>query len=70
MAIASTPCLPQTADKLKQILGLHLESKWDDLRQPEFVYPGTVLAPSELLFSKVEDDDIQAQLLKLKNKSD
>ena len=70
LAIASTPFLPQTADKLKQILGLHLESKWDDLTQTEFVYAGTVLAPSELLFSKVEDDDIQAQLLKLKNKSD
>lgn len=70
LAIASTPFLPQTADKLKQILGLHLESKWDDLAQTEFVYAGTVLAPSELLFSKVEDDDIQAQLLKLKNKSD
>ena len=69
LAIASTPFLPQTADKLKQILGLHLESKWDDLTQTEFVYAGTVLAPSELLFSKVEDDDIQAQLLKLKNKS-
>ena len=70
LAIASTPFLPQTADKLKQILGLHLESKWDDLTQSEFVYAGTVLAPTELLFSKVEDDDIQAQLLKLKNKSD
>ena len=70
LAIASTPFLPQTADKLKQILGLHLESKWDDLAQTEFVNAGTVLAPSELLFSKVEDDDIQAQLLKLKNKSD
>ena len=70
LAIASTPFLPQTANKLKQILGLHLESKWDDLTQTEFVYAGTVLAPSELLFSKVEDDDIQAQLLKLKNKSD
>lgn len=69
LAIASTPFLPQTADKLKQILGLHLESKWDDLTKTEFVYAGTVLAPSELLFSKVEDDDIQAQLLKLKNKS-
>ncbi len=69
LAIASTPFLPQTADKLKQILGLHLESKWDDLTQTEYVYAGTVLGPSELLFSKVEDDDIQAQLLKLKNKS-
>ncbi len=69
LAIASTPFLPQTADKLKQILGLHLESKWDDLTQSEFVYAGTVLAPTELLFSKVEDEDIQAQLLKLKNKS-
>ena len=69
LAIASTPFLPQTADKLKQILGLPLESKWDDLAQTEFVSAGTGLAPSELLFSKVEDDDIQAQLDKLKTQS-
>jgi methionyl-tRNA synthetase len=69
LAIASTPFLPQTADKLKQILGLPRESKWDDLAQTEFVSAGTVLAPSELLFSKVEDDDIQAQLDKLKTQS-
>ena len=42
-------------EKLKQILGLPLESKWDDLAQTEFVPAGTVLAPSELLFSKVEE---------------
>ena len=69
LAIASTPFLPHTADKLKQILGLPLESKWDDLAQTEFVSAGTVLAPSELLFSKVEDDDIQVQLDKLKTQS-
>ena len=69
LAIASTPFLPQTADKLKQILGLPLKSKWDDLLQTEFVSPQTVLAPSELLFSKVKDDDIQAQLDKLKTQS-
>ena len=69
LAITSTPFLPQTADKLKQILGLPLESKWDDLAQTEFVSAGTVLAPSELLFSKVEDDDIQVQLDKLKTQS-
>jgi methionyl-tRNA synthetase len=69
LAIASTPFLPQTADKLKQILGLPRESKWDDLAQTEFVSAGTVLAPSELLFSKVEDDDIQVQLDKLKTQS-
>jgi methionyl-tRNA synthetase len=69
LAIVSTPFLPQTAEKLKQILGLPLKSKWDDLAQTEFVPVGTVLAPSELLFSKVEDDDIQAQLDKLKSQS-
>ena len=66
LAITSTPFLPQTANKLKQILGLPLESKWDDLAQTEFVPTGKVLAPSELLFSKIEDDDIQTQLDKLK----
>ena len=69
LAITSTPFLPQTAEKLKQILGLPLESKWEDLAQTEFVPAGTVLAPSELLFSKVEDDDIQVQLDKLKSQS-
>ena len=69
LAIASTPFLPQTANKIKQILGLPIESKWDDLAQTEFVPAGTVLAPSELLFSKVEDDDIQIQLDKLKTQS-
>ena len=69
LAITSTPFLPQTAEKLKQILGLPHESKWDDLVKTEFICAGTVLAPSKLLFSKVEDDDIQAQLVKLKAKS-
>ena len=69
LAIASTPFLPQTANKLKTILGLPLKSNWSDMTQSELVAVGTVLAPSELLFSKVEDDDIQIQLDKLKNQS-
>ena len=69
LAIASTPFLPQTANKLKTILGLSLQSNWSDMTQSELVAVGTVLAPSELLFSKVEDDDIQIQLDKLKNQS-
>ena len=69
LAIASTPFLPQTANKLKTILGLSLQSNWSDMTQSELVTVGTVLAPSELLFSKVEDDDIQIQLDKLKTQS-
>ena len=69
LAIASTPFLPQTANKLKTILGLPLKSNWSDMTQSELVAVGTVLAPSELLFSKVEDDDIQIQLDKLKNQT-
>ena len=69
LAIASTPFLPQTANKLKTILGLSLQSNWSDMTQSELVAVGTVLAPSELLFSKVEDDDVQIQLDKLKNQS-
>ena len=69
LAIASTPFLPQTANKLKTILGLPLKSNWSDLTQSELVAVGTVLATSELLFSKVEDDDIQIQLDKLKNQT-
>ena len=69
LAIASTPFLPQTANKLKTILRLSPQSSWSDMTQSELVVVGTVLAPSELLFSKVEDDDIQIQLDKLKNQS-
>ena len=69
LAISSTPFLPQTANKLKTILGLPLKSNWSDMTQSELVAVGTVLAPSELLFSKVEDDDIQIQLDKLKNQT-
>ena len=69
LAIASTPFLPQTANKLKTILGLPLKSNWSDMTQSELVAVGTVLAHSELLFSKVEDDDIQIQLDKLKNQT-
>ena len=69
LAIASTPFLPQTANKLKTILGLPLKSNWSDMTQSELVAVGTVLADSELLFSKVEDDDIQIQLDKLKNQT-
>ena len=69
LAIASTPFLPQTANKLKTILGLPLKSNWSDMTQSELVAVGTFLAPSELLFSKVEDDDIQIQLDKLKNQT-
>ena len=69
LAIATTPFLPQTANKLKTILGLSLQSNWSDMTQSELVAAGTTLAPSELLFSKVENDDIQIQLDKLKNQS-
>ena len=69
LAIASPPFLPQTANKLKTILGLPLKSNWSDMTQSELVAVGTFLAPSELLFSKVEDDDIQIQLDKLKNQT-
>ena len=69
LAIASTPFLPQTANKLKTILGLPLKSNWSDMTQSELVAVGTVLVHSELLFSKVEDDDIQIQLDKLKNQT-
>ena len=69
LAIASTPFLPQTANKLKTILGLSLQSNWSDMTQSKLVAVGTVLGPSEFLFSKVEDEDIQIQLDKLKKQS-
>ena len=54
LAIASTPFLPQTANKLKTILGLPLKSNWSDMTQSELVAVGTVLALVNYCFQKLK----------------
>ncbi|MDP5231230.1 MAG: methionine--tRNA ligase, partial [Cellulophaga sp.] len=75
LAILSEPFLPFTSAKLKNILNFsltdstekhHIEKIWTDVSTKETLIPaGHRIGQAELLFSKVEDETIQAQLDKL-----
>ncbi len=67
LAVTSEPFLPFTSDKLKKILGLESNSlSWDSIRNPKNLLPaGHQIGGAELLFRKIEDSEIEAQLQKL-----
>ncbi|MDE6394745.1 MAG: methionine--tRNA ligase subunit beta, partial [Duncaniella sp.] len=64
IAIAFEPFIPFTAAKLAKMLGLG-EMKWDMLGQTDLVADGCEIGQAELLFEKIEDATIQAQVQKL-----
>ncbi|WP_303316444.1 methionine--tRNA ligase [Flavivirga abyssicola] len=69
LATLSEPFLPFTSKKLKDILchsALDAESTWNEVKTKEVLIPaGHKIRKAELLFSKIEDTTIQAQLDKL-----
>ncbi|SRX52689.1 methionine--tRNA ligase [Aequorivita sp. CIP111184] len=71
LAVLSEPFLPFTSDKLKNMLNIRSNAvetslKWDDVStESELLKPGHKLDKAELLFSKIEDEQIQQQLDKL-----
>ncbi|GGX12337.1 methionine--tRNA ligase [Aquimarina muelleri] len=69
LATLSEPFLPFTSNKLKSILShsnLDVESTWNDIVIKEVLLPaGHKIEKGELLFSKIEDTEIQTQLDKL-----
>ena len=64
IAIAFEPFLPFMSEKLRNMLALGNLS-WHDLGKADIVAPGTQLNEPQLLFEKIEDDAIQAQLDRL-----
>ena len=64
IAIAFEPFLPFMSEKLRNMLALGKLS-WHDLGKADIVAPGTQLNEPQLLFEKIEDDAIQAQLDRL-----
>ena len=64
IAIAFEPFLPFMSRKLADTLRLG-KMTWDDLGRDNIVAPGTVTGTPGLLFEKIEDDAIQAQLDRL-----
>ena len=69
MAVLSEPFLPFSSSKLKAILnfdGLPSEPHWNDIETaPGLIPSGHQIGKSQLLFSKIEDKTIEAQLAKL-----
>lgn len=64
LAIAFEPFLPFSSKKLYAMLNVEALG-WDNLGSTELLKPGHQLAKPELLFEKIEDEAIQAQMDRL-----
>ncbi|MEN8880300.1 MAG: methionine--tRNA ligase [Polaribacter sp.] len=66
LAVVTEPFLPFTSTKLKGILNLEASISWDDISDKNILIEAThQINKGELLFSKIEDKTIDAQLEKL-----
>ena len=64
LGIAFEPFLPFAAAKLREFVGLK-EFNWEELGHTALLKEGDQLAKPELLFEKIEDEAIEAQVQKL-----
>ena len=64
LAIAFEPFLPFSSKRLREMINMDT-FQWDELGSTELLPPGKQLAAPALLFEKIEDDVIQAQVDKL-----
>ena len=64
IAVAFEPFLPFMSEKLCKMLGMK-DLNWDMVGKADNIAAGTQLGAPELLFDKIEDDAIQAQIDKL-----
>ncbi len=66
LAILCEPFMPKTANTLRNMLNLGNLVGWNDVGNKALISGGHVLGKTALLFEKIEDDAIAAQLEKLK----
>lgn len=64
LAIAFAPFLPQSSEKLLGMLQISLPA-WTDLGRSDLLTEGHQLGQASLLFEKIEDEVIEAQIAKL-----
>ncbi len=64
LAIAFAPFLPQSSEKLLGMLQISLPA-WTDLGRSDLLSEGHLLGQASLLFEKIEDEVIEAQIAKL-----
>ena len=70
LAVLSEPFLPFTSQKLRKMLGVEASppevSDWNEVAKPQTILSsGTKIREAELLFAKIEDEEIQKQIDKL-----
>jgi len=64
LAVLSEPFLPFTATKLQKMLGME-QPTWTDAGNTELIKPGSILNKPELLFDRIEDKEVEAQVQRL-----
>lgn len=64
LAIAFEPFLPFSSEKLRSMINMP-DLKWDHLGQTDLLAAGHELNKPELLFEKIEDEVVEAQIKKL-----
>lgn len=64
LAIAFEPFLPFSSEKLRNMINMS-DLKWDNLGQTDLLVAGHELNKPELLFEKIEDEVVEAQIKKL-----
>ena len=64
LAIAFAPFLPMSSEKLCKMLSIALP-QWSDLGRSDLIEAGHTLGEASLLFEKIEDEVIEAQIQKL-----
>ncbi len=67
LSIAAHPFLPETAHKIQKMLGVDL-IKWTDFKEAKMT-PGSKVNVPEILFKKIEDEFVDIEVQKLKDKS-
>ena len=71
LSVICEPFLPKTSSKLQSMLNSKshtLEWSWENLSQKKLIVSsGVIINKAELLFSKIEDKEIDFQIIKLNN---
>lgn len=67
LAVLMEPFLPFTSRKLSAMLNLNTGLKWNDATRTDLLLPGHQTGTPSLLFEKIEDDKIIAQVQKLED---
>ncbi len=68
LSVLMEPILPEAMHKLRQQLNYEGDLSWGAISD-KMLAPGTPVSSSEVLFRKIEDEEIQAQITKLEKRA-